>query len=68
MLDESLKSQVQQIFSVLEAEYTFEATVDATHPSRTELIELLEETASCLPSAQKWNRHTDTFPSHTQRA
>ena len=47
MLDNSLKEQLLQIFQGLEADYVFDITVGAAHPSRRELLELLEETASC---------------------
>ena len=47
MLDNSLKEQLLQIFQGLEADYVFEITVGAAHPSRRALLELLEETASC---------------------
>ena len=47
MLDTSLKEQLTQIFSGLEADYVFDITVHPQHDSRQELIELLEETAAC---------------------
>ncbi len=49
MLDSALKEQVKQIFNGLEAEYVFDISVGATHPSRTELIDMLNDTASCSP-------------------
>ena len=47
MLDNSLIEQVRQIFSSLENEFIFDITTGADSQSRTELLELLEETASC---------------------
>lgn len=47
MLDTSLKEQLKQIFSGLDADYVFDITVYPQHPNRNELIEFLEDTASC---------------------
>lgn len=47
MLDTSLKDQVKNIFSVLDSNYILDIHVSDTHESREELIELLEDTASC---------------------
>lgn len=47
MLDSALKEQVKGIFSGLEGNYTFDIRVSPHHESRNELIELLEEVASC---------------------
>ena len=47
MLEESLKEQLKQIFSPLEGMYVFDVKVSPTHPSRKELLDLLEDTASC---------------------
>lgn len=47
MLDISLKTQLTEIFANLEAEFCFDIRVAANHESRTELVELLEEVASC---------------------
>lgn len=47
MLDPNLKTQIRDIFKSLEADYVFDIRVRAGHPSRNELIGLLEETASC---------------------
>lgn len=47
MLDASLKEQLKSLFSALEADYVFDIRVRAGHPSRTDLLQLLEDTASC---------------------
>lgn len=47
MLDNALKEQVKSLFSSLKDRYVFKISARTGHPSRTELIELLEETASC---------------------
>jgi alkyl hydroperoxide reductase subunit F len=47
MLDTALKEQVKSIFSALSSFYMLDIFVSDTHENRQELIELLEETASC---------------------
>lgn len=47
MLDTALKEQVKSIFSGLSSSYILDIFVSDTHESRDELIELLEDTASC---------------------
>ncbi len=47
MLDSSLKEQVRDIFSALNSSYTFDIHVADEHEKRAELIELLEDVASC---------------------
>lgn len=47
MLDSAIKEQLRTIFAALEANYTFDITVSPQHESRTELLELLNEVASC---------------------
>lgn len=47
MLDTAFKEQLRQIFAGLEADYVFDIAVHPQHESRNELIELLEDTASC---------------------
>jgi len=47
MLDTSLKQQVTEIFSTLESDFCFDIYVSPQHESRHELVELLEEVASC---------------------
>ena len=49
MLDSALKEQLKNIFAGLEAEYVFDIQVSPQHESRTELLELLEDVASCSP-------------------
>jgi len=47
MLDRALKDQLQSIFANLQYHYEFDVVVSAEHESRAELLELLEEVASC---------------------
>ena len=47
ILDSAMKQQLRGIFSQLEANYTFLMTVSPQHDSRADLIELMEEVASC---------------------
>ncbi len=47
MLDISLKKQVTEIFSGLEADYCFDIHISKQHDSYNELISLLEDVASC---------------------
>ena len=47
MLDSALKEQIKSIFSSLSSSYILDIYVSDNHESRDELIELLEETASC---------------------
>lgn len=49
MLDKSLKDQISSLFSSLKSEYKFRIRVADEHPDRSQLIELLEEVASCSP-------------------
>ena len=59
MLDSAIKEQLRTIFAALEANYTFDITVSPQHESRTELLELLNDVASCSGSmkAKDWNLH-----------
>ncbi|MDR1225084.1 MAG: alkyl hydroperoxide reductase subunit F [Tannerella sp.] len=52
MLDNALKEQVKSIFAGLSSSYIFEVYVSDDHESRDELLELLEETASCSEKIQ----------------
>jgi alkyl hydroperoxide reductase subunit F len=52
MLDHTLKEQVKSIFENLSSSYTFDVYVADNHESRTELCELLEDTASCSEKLQ----------------
>jgi alkyl hydroperoxide reductase subunit F len=52
MLDNALKEQVRSVFANLSASYLFDVYVSDDHESRSELIELLEETASCSDKIQ----------------
>lgn len=47
MLDKSLLDQITQLFAGLKSEYIFRIEVPNSHPSNTEMIELLEDVASC---------------------
>ena len=49
MLDEKIKEQLKSVFLLLEKEYTLVAQVATNHSSRGELVELLQEVASCSP-------------------
>ena len=49
MLDQSLKDQIKGLFASLKSNYVFQIEVDSAHPSRSELLELLEDVASCSP-------------------
>lgn len=47
MLDSSLKEQLRTVFADLKAQYTFDITVSNQHESRSELLEMLSDVASC---------------------
>jgi alkyl hydroperoxide reductase subunit F len=47
MLDQSLKDQVSSLFQGLKSNYTFRVKVSPAHPSRAELMGLLQDVASC---------------------
>lgn len=47
MLDSAMKEQLKGLFAGLEAHYTFDIFVHPQHESRAELVDLLEEVASC---------------------
>lgn len=47
MLEASLKQQLTGVFAELKSQYIFDITVSDHHESRTELIELLDDVASC---------------------
>lgn len=47
MLESALKEQLKGIFAGLDANYTFDISVSSSHESRTELVEMLEDVASC---------------------
>lgn len=49
MLDQNIKQQVTGIFAELKNDYTFKVQVSEHHEKRNELLELLEEVASCSP-------------------
>ncbi|MDR1115679.1 MAG: alkyl hydroperoxide reductase subunit F, partial [Tannerella sp.] len=52
MLDNILKEQVKSIFANLSASFIFDVYVADDHESRKELLELLEDTASCSEKLQ----------------
>ncbi len=47
MLESALKEQIKSIFAGLQANYQFDITVSPEHESRAELVEMLQEVASC---------------------
>lgn len=47
MLESALKEQVKALFANLGEAYQFDITVNPRHESRAELLEMLEEVASC---------------------
>lgn len=47
MLDATMKNQLSGIFAGLESNYIFDIQVSSRHESRTELLELLNDVASC---------------------
>lgn len=47
MLDSAIKEQLKGLFAQLEAHYTFDIFVHPQHENRAELVDLLEEVASC---------------------
>lgn len=47
MLEPALKEQVRGIFAGLESDYTLDVRVSPGHESRNELVELLNDVASC---------------------
>lgn len=47
MLDSATKEQLRTIFASLDEQYTFDITVAPQHESRAELLDLLNDVASC---------------------
>ncbi|TLX76079.1 alkyl hydroperoxide reductase subunit F [Labilibacter sediminis] len=47
MLEQAIKDQVTQVFSALKNEYTFVIEANDNHPSKIELINLLQDVAAC---------------------
>ncbi len=47
MLEQAIKSQVTDLFKNLKHHYTFKVKVAPTHPQKDELLDLLNEVASC---------------------
>lgn len=47
MLEQSLKDQIISLFEGLKSNFTFKIAVNPSHPNREELINLLQEVASC---------------------
>lgn len=47
MLESAIKEQLRGIFAQLDGAYTLDITVSPQHESRTELLELLDDVASC---------------------
>lgn len=47
MLEKELKEQLRNIFAMLDSQYILDIRVEEQHEARTELVELLEDVASC---------------------
>lgn len=47
MLEQSLKDQIISLFEGLKSNFTFKIAINPSHPNREELINLLQEVASC---------------------
>lgn len=47
MLDQNMKEQVTQVFQNLKSNFKFNVNISAFHPKKDELVELLQEVASC---------------------
>ena len=47
MLEQSIKTQVTDLFASLKNQYTFQIKVASSHPNREELVSLLTDVASC---------------------
>ena len=52
MLEQGLKDQVRSLFANLKSDFIFRIEVGSSHPSRNELVDLLEEVASCSDNIQ----------------
>ncbi|MDR2774319.1 MAG: alkyl hydroperoxide reductase subunit F [Tannerella sp.] len=61
MLDNTLKEQVKSIFENLSSSYIFDVYVADDHESRNELLELLEDTASCSEKLQVRSNRGDNL-------
>lgn len=51
-MEQAILDQVKQVFAGLDHHHTLRATVEANHPNRAELIDLIEGTASCSPNVK----------------
>ena len=49
MLDLSIKSQVTNVFQLLEGNYTFEVNYDPTRSDANELVEFIKKETKILP-------------------
>lgn len=49
MLEQSFKDQISGLFASLKSTYVFQVEVDPGHTAKSELVELLEDVASCSP-------------------
>ncbi len=47
MLEQNIKTQLQEVFKNLKSEYLLKIEVDSKHQSKEELVNLLEDLASC---------------------
>ncbi|MDR0700704.1 MAG: alkyl hydroperoxide reductase subunit F [Tannerella sp.] len=61
MLDNELKEQVKSIFENLSSSFIFDVYVADDHESRKELLELLEDTASCSEKLQVRSNKGDSL-------
>lgn len=52
MLEQGLKDQIRSLFGNLKSDFIFQIEVSPSHPSRNELVDLLEEVASCSDNIQ----------------
>lgn len=82
MLETALKDQLRTIFAPLDSRYTFLIRLNPRHENRNELIELLEDVASCSEKINyrleegeglefellKRTKNEDQIPGHTERS
>ena len=62
MLETALKAQLRTIFAPLDSRYTFLIRLNPRHENRNELIELIEDVASCSEKIEV------LIPGQTERA
>lgn len=59
MLDSSILDQVKQVFGALASEYVFDIRCDETRETGKELVEFLDDMASCSPKLSCRLNHAD---------